>query len=229
MFERAYATGAIDAFKQRVLDNLLRLQGETGMRELALPVGILLVLDRANGGDNIGEELIRRFNLIDVESRNVIDFYFLGWNSTPGGAQPLAFNLEAFQSCRDALRRAGVRGFGGYADLLLFDAWLRGQRVSLDFEQALHIDLAEAVSSKRIANIGGFLEGLIQATQEIRKDADLGASAVVRISDKLGLATARRSMLEFVLDKWGKIIGANALLPLATVRIGPQLDLARLR
>jgi hypothetical protein len=226
MFERAYASSAIEDFKQRVLDNLLRLQEETGLRELAMPVGIFLVLDRANGGDATADELVRRFKLIDAESRNIIDFFFLGWGPSPDTSPPLSFDLNAFQSCRKALKRAGVKGFGGYADLLLFDAWLRGQRVSLDFEHALQIDLAEAVSLKRMANIGGFLEGLLQATEEIRKDANLGP--VARISDKLGLAVAGRSILGFVLDKWGKIIGANSLLPLATRRVGPQVDLARI-
>ena len=225
---RAHASGAIEDFKQRVLDILLRLQEETGQQEFCVPVGIFPVLDTANGGDSTGEELIRRFNLMDLESRDVIDFFFLGWQLSPGGSQPLTFDLAAFLSCRDALKRAGVKGFGGYADLLLFDAWLRKGRVILDFEQALHIDLAEALTLKRMTNVGGFLEGLLEATEEIRKDADIGASATVRISDKLGLATAGRSMLGFVLDKWGKILGANSLLSLATRRVGPKVDLAKI-
>jgi hypothetical protein len=186
------------------------------------------VVDRENGGNDTSEELLRRFNLIDVESRDVIDFFFLGWSRPQSDAPRVAFNLAEFQSCKESLRRAGVRDFGGYADLFLFDAWLQNERVWLDFPNAIHVDLAEEVSSKRMVNIGGFLEALLQSAEDIRKDAALRASAVIRISDRLGLATAKRSALRFVLDKWGKIIGANSLAALATRRVGPAVDLAQL-
>jgi len=226
MFERAYAVSAIGEFKKRILDNMLRLQSETAMNELCVPVGMFLVLDRASGGNTIGDEVIRRFSLLDLESRNIIDFFFLGWGRSKSSS--LTFDLKAFQSCRDALHKAGVSGFGGYADLLLFDAWLRHERVSLDFENALHIDLAESVANKRIVSAGSFLEGLLQAAEEIRTDGSLNSRVVIRISDKLGLATAKRSILHFVLEKWGKIIGANSLVELATRRVGPVVDLAGL-
>jgi hypothetical protein len=226
MFFRAYASGSIRDFQKRLLDNMLRLKDETGLSELAVPVGIFLVLDRDNGGNDVGDELIRRFNLLDAESRDVIDFFFLGWARPQGDSAPLTFNLAAFQSSRDALHAAGIGDFGGYADLFLFDAWLRGDRIVLDFEKALHIDLAEAIAAKRFANIGGFLEGLVRAAHALRQDAVLPSGAVIRISDKLGLATAKQSVLDFFLDKWGKVIGATSLLPLATRRVGPSVDLA---
>lgn len=226
MFDRAHASGAIQDFKQRVLDNMLRLRSETGMNELAVPVGIFLVIDRENGGNDTGEELIRRFNLIDVESRDLIDFFFLGWSRSDSGPSRISFDLSAFQSCRDALRKAGVGGFGGYADLFVFDAWLRDRRVFLDFEHALHIDLAESIGAKRIPSVGKFLEGLLQSIEGIRNDAAMDRSSVIRISDQLGLAVAKHSVLRVVLDKWGSIIGAGSLTDLATRRVGPSLDLA---
>jgi hypothetical protein len=228
MFERAYGVSAISDFKQRVLDNMLRLERETGMTELAVPVGIFLLLDESNGGNAVGDEIVRRFNLIDAESRKVIDFYFMGWSRSKSDPAALAFDLNAFQACRQALSKAGVKGFGGYADLLLFDAWMRSGRVSLDFEHALHIDLAEAIASKKILSAGGFLEGLLQAAEDVRNDADAQSSAVIRISDKLGLAFAKRSILDFVLDKWARIIGGSSLIPLATRRAGPVVDLAKI-
>ena len=206
---------------------MLRLRSETGMNELAVPVGIFLVLDRENGGNETAEELIRRFNLIDAESRDLIDFFFMGWRRSDSAPSRVTFDLSAFQSCREALRKGGVGGFGGYADLFIFDAWLRDQRVLLDFEHALHIDLAESVSAKRIPSVGKFLEGLLQSIEEIRKEAAMDRSSVIRISDHLGLATAKHSILQVLLDKWGSIIGAGSLMDLATRRVGPTVDLAK--
>ena len=100
-------------------------------------------------------DLIRRFAFLDVESRRVVDFFLLGWS---GRDQTPVFNLNDFQACRTTLRSVGVREFGGYADLILFDAWLRGEKVELDFTRAIHIDLAEAIAKQRILNIGGFLQ-----------------------------------------------------------------------
>jgi len=228
MFERAYSISAISDFRQRINDNMMRLERETRMSEFAVPVCILLLLDQANGGNAVGEEIVRRFNLIDVESRNVIDFYFMGWSRGKSEPFALEFDLSAFQACRQALSKVGVESFGGYADLLLFDAWLRSGRVSLDFSHALHIDLADALASKKINSAGGFLEGLLQAAEGIRDDASSDSSAVIRISDKLGLAVAKRSILDFVLDKWGKIIGGSSLVPLAVRRAGSVVDLAKL-
>ncbi|SRR6266851_8185856 len=228
MFCRAYASGAIQDFKQRILDNLLRLHDETGAQDLAFPVGVFLALDRKNGGDETGEEIARRFNFVDSESRDVIDFYLLGWHQPRSTETQPVFDLASFQSCRDALKKAGVEGFGGYADFLFFDAWLRDGRAVLDFENALHVDLAESLASKRIPNVGGFVQHLIDAANEVRKEANTDFSAVLRVSDKVGLATAKQSALNFVLRKWGAIIGASALLPLATRRIGPAVDLAEI-
>jgi hypothetical protein len=228
MFDRAYEVGAMSDFQQRVNDNMLRLERETGMSEFAVPVCIFLLLDEANGGNAVSQEIVRRFNLIDAESRNVIDFYFMGWSRAKLAPFALQFDLSAFQACRLALSKAGIESFGGYADLLLFDAWKRSGRVFLDFEHALHIDLAEAIATKKITSAGGFLEGLLRAAEDIRDDAKDDSSAVFRISDKLGLAVAKSSILDFVLDKWGKIIGGSALLPLAVRRVGKVVDLAKI-
>jgi hypothetical protein len=160
------------------------------------------------------------------ESRRVIDFFFLGWAQAKG---TLAFDLQAFQACRDALRAVGVREFGGYADLILVDAWQRADGVSLDFAHAIRIDLAEAVAQKRIENIGGFFQGLIDATERVRQAAGRGGHGLVeRISDRLGLAIGKASLIDYVLETWGKIIGAPKLLAVATRRIGPVVNLKTL-
>ena len=119
------------------------------------------------------------------------------------------------------MRSVGVREFGGYADLILFDAWLRGEKVELDFTRAMHIDLAEAIAKQRILNIGGFLQSLIDTVDLVREHVGKDASNVVeRISDKLGLAVGKASLTEYLIEKWGRVIGAPKLLALATGHIG---------
>jgi hypothetical protein len=223
VFERAYATGTVAEFQQRVADNLLQIAGEIGEREFAIPLALFLVISPEAGGDQTADEMIRRFGLLDVESRNVIDFFFLGWRAGTQGRPE--FDLQAFASCRDALRRVGVTRFGGNADLIIVDAWLRETRVDLDFERAIHIDLASARG--RLGTPGAFLQGLIAAAEDIRGSVG-SMGPTVRISDRLGLASARRSLLDFILDKWGKAIGAPTLAELATRRLGPTVELSEL-
>jgi hypothetical protein len=224
-FERSYATGYIADFKQRLADNLLRLAEERTEREFAVPVALFLLVDEANGGDASANEVVKRFALLDAESRNVIDFFFLGWRAGSDGV--LTFDLSAFAQSRDTLRRLGVTRFGGNADLFVLDVWLREDRVELDFKHAIYVDLASAKAKGNITTIGSFLEGLIAAAETIRSSGAAG-SAVLRISDQLGLASAKQSLLDFVLDKWGKVFGATKLAELVTRDVGPTIDLARL-
>jgi hypothetical protein len=229
MFSRSFAVRDIDEFRQRLLHHLLTIRREREQGDFVVPVGLFLVLDEANGGNSTAEELIRRFGFLDLESRQVIDFYFLGWRVQED--RSLAFDLGAFQACRDALRTAGVREFGGYADLILVDAWLRANTVSLDFEQAIRIDLFEAATERRIANVGGFLQSLIQATEQVRVHASRGGGGdglVERISDRLGVAIGKASLVDYILETWGRVIGGRKLMAVATRRVGPVVDLKTL-
>src|SRR4051794_7914201 len=91
-----------------------------------MPCGLLLVIDKDNGGDITAEELVKRFHLLDQESRDIIDFYFLGWKWVGSWRREgIRFDLAAFESCRKTLRDAGVDHFGGNADLILVDAHYR--------------------------------------------------------------------------------------------------------
>jgi len=49
--------------------------------------------------------------------------------------------------------------------------------------------------------------------------------AVWNISDKLGLATAKQSIIDFILKRWGEVIGAKKLKAIATRNIGPDVNL----
>jgi hypothetical protein len=102
--------------------------------------------------------------------------------------------------------------------------------ISLDFEQAIHINLSGQRESKDIPPVGEFLSSIIQATDELRESRGLGegSSVVFSVSDKLGLATAKQSFLDYILQEWGKIIGAKRLANLATRNIGPRISLEKL-
>lgn len=229
--EQSYAAGGMATFRQRLLHRLRALSAEAGGGQVVLPVAMLLVVDKANGGDATAEELVARFNLLDLESRKVIDFYFLGWQSAGAKGRPgcIRFDLEDFASCRSALARAGLQKFGGNADLILVDASYDGQRAQLNFSSAIYIDLARAIAEHDIASLGGFLQALIDAAASVAKSGTAErAGLVFAISDKLGLAVARASILEFILKKFGEVIGAKKVAGLAVRNLGPKVDLASL-
>lgn len=75
----------------------------------------------------------------------------------------MEFNLEAFQKHRNAFRGAGVRTFGGWADLILLDAHFAKRRVCLDFTKALYIDIAAEAAEMGLTGAGAFLQGLLDA------------------------------------------------------------------
>lgn len=226
-FEKAIPVIGPDNFKQRLANRVSTLALERLETEFTFAVALILAIDERNGADDTAKELARRFALLDFESGNVLDFYFLGWQRSADPSKELEFDLAAFEEFRHALRRNGIREFGGNADLILFDACYRKPKVFLDFTCSIHINLSDAVKTGKIDNLGSFLQTMIDATNDLR-NVTSGDSITFRISDKLGLAVARHSILEFLLEKWGKLIGAQKLEILATRNIGPRVDLAAL-
>jgi hypothetical protein len=227
---QAFSVGQVFEFKERVLHRLETLSTESGGDTLVMPVGLFLLVDEANGGDATAQELAARFNLLDAESRNVIDFYFLGWHKCPR-EKGICFSLEAFSEFRAALREAGVGRFGGNADLVLVDAALAPGGVSLDFSSAIRVDLSAGAAREDFPTLGGFLQGIVAAADELRAGAASAAGAespVFTISDKLGLAMAKESLLDAFLDKLGAIIGAKKLAAVAVRDLGPKLSLDEL-
>jgi hypothetical protein len=220
---QAFAAGAPAMFRARLQHRLKQLASETGLEELVLPVGIFLLLDEANGGDATAQELSRRFHLLDFESRNVVDFYFVGWEHGDDG---LTFDIRAFAEFRDTLRHHDVRHFGGNADLILADARFRDGVASIDFSNAIRVDLARAVAEERISTLGSFLQSVVDAADQAHAHAKQAeGSAVFSISDRLSLAIAGRSLLDFILEKWGKIVGAKRLEAVAVRKLGPEIAL----
>ena len=183
-----------------------------------MPVGLLLLVDQANGGDVAAHELRARFRLLHHESQNIIDFYFLGWERSRNsrrGVDDIRFNLESFESCRKILKQAGIDKFGGNADLILVDAHYTSQGVTLKFQEGIYLNLSGSVANSTIPSVGEFLQSLIRATEEVRASrADAAAEGFVfSISDKLGLAPLRnRSCNSF--SKSGEKLSAQRHLKL---------------
>jgi hypothetical protein len=204
------------------------LRAEFNEDTFSMPVGLFLVVDDKNGGNSVAQEIRRRFGLLDFESRKFIDFYFLGWSPSSGQEIGIEFDLPAFEECRAALRDAGVSQFGGNADLVLLDAQLSEDRVWLDFTSAMHIDIAGAVDRKDFLNAGAFLQAIMNASEEIRRNHPLLTGTVFDLSDRIGLAIAKHSLLEYILERWAKAIGGSKLASVTTKKLGPRLRLGDL-
>jgi hypothetical protein len=244
---QAWPVDDVAIFKQRLLHRLKELAEESGRSQFVMPVGLVLVIDRTNGGDVTAQELVDRFRLVDMESRNLIDFYFLGWRRTAdesdrGAGHPEAgkqgdatepairFDLKSFEKFRTALKDAGVGQFGGNADLILVDAHYAPDDISLDFQEAIRVDLSLSRAEDDFPTLGSFLQAVIEAAEQVRHDAVLlqDGGLVFAISDKLGLAIAKKSLLDAFLEKFGKILGAKKLAAVAVRRIGPVVPLRQL-
>ena len=223
MFERAYPVSAVSQFKRIVHERATAAARDAGRSDVVVPIGLVLLIDAANGGDATAAELAKRFGHLDAESRDIIDFHFAGWRRGADGK--VEFSLAAFHEFREALRGAGVSRFGGNCDLILVDAVFDGSDVMLAFEDAIHVDLAAAVKRERFPSLGGFLQTLIDAAEGVRADASAAGSPVHAISNRLGVTLGGRSILAYVLEKWGAIIGASALEAVAVRRVGSRVAL----
>jgi hypothetical protein len=233
------------------IDRLFQEQLEKGLndengllRNFSMPCGIFLVIDEDNGGDSTAKEIIKRFNLLHEESGNVIDFYLLGWKWTEKGnrSKGITFDLKSFNSCRNILKEQGIRSFGGNADLILVDVHrhfrqlkgyepgVGGLEYILDFQNAIHINLSSRTKAKDIPDIGEFLQSIVAAAEEVKSDVKSRKTkrVIYSISDKLGLAIAKRSILDFFYKKWGGIFGAKKLDVVAIRNIGPKVSLLKL-
>lgn len=227
------ATGNLSTFKQRLQSRLRELSEEAGQSEFVMPVGLFLLLDEKNGGDTTAQELMRRFHFLDLESRNLVDFYFLGWSLTdprdPGS--DIAFKLNEFEVFRTALRNSGVKDFGGNADLILVDARYKDGVATLDFSQAIRLDMSVRKEEGVFSTVGDFLRLVIDSVESLKsrhQSGDVQGGFVFDLSDKLGLAIAKKSILGWFLEKWGSVIGAKKLEAVAVRNLGPRVPLTEL-
>ncbi|HLX09090.1 MAG TPA: hypothetical protein VKY89_14650 [Thermoanaerobaculia bacterium] len=245
----AQPVGNVAIFKQQLLHRLKALAQEFRRDQFVMPVGLILVIDKHNGGDVTAQELVDRFGVVDMESRNLIDFYFLGWHrtttenrrddqgdqETPAASRDddsrpaIAFDLRAFEEFRTALRASGVGQFGGNADLILVDAHYAPGDISLDFAEAIRVDLSLSRAENDFPTLGAFLQALIEAAEQVRQDEALQDGGLVfAMSDKLGLAIAKKSLLDAFLEKFGKAFGAKRMAAVAVRKLGPVVRLREL-
>ncbi len=214
----------IEKFRANLEYRIDALREESGMKRFSFPIGLFFVIDEANGGDATAVELERRFHLLDIESKNFIDFHYLGWNDL------MEFELSAFEDFRNFLRKNGLTEFGGNADLILIDLEVDNDQASLRFDRAIRVDLSER-AVREGQSLGRFLQNIVSAAERLYPDylKQTGSSAVYEISDSLGIAYAQKSFLQWVLKKWGGIVGATGLKDLALQRLGPSIFLEDLR
>ncbi len=232
----AFVVGSLK-YLQETIDLRLQLLAKEAGLPLILPVGLFLVIDAANGGNDIAQELVKRVHLLDQESKNVIDFYYLGWRCEKGsipsrvGDDALEFNLQNFVTVREGLSRLGIREFGGNANLVVLDAEMTEKGFFLNFGRVIRIDLAADIKSGRFVSLGDLTERLIRGAEEVRMTAATGDSPVCRISNHLGLVYSRQSILDALCERFGKWFGAPRLQSLAVTNAGPRVsgsELARM-
>jgi hypothetical protein len=221
-----YVAKDVNEFCETVRQRLRSLAQESEL-PIVLPLGLFLVIDEANGDSETARELVKRIFLLDQESKNIIDFYYLGWSlkksdPDPGSADRAQFSLKSFAEFRQTLSLAGIRDFGGNADLILVDAELGPSDFVLRFDQAIRVDLAAGIKSGRLPPLGGFIQTLVRVAEEVRASAST-SSPVWRISDRLRLVYARQSILDTLFEKWGRWIGAGGLQAFAVRHLAPAL------
>jgi hypothetical protein len=232
MHRAAFATGTLENFRDIVHRRMNELSRHFDEEEFVMPVGLCLVLPKSLGGDKTAQELIRRYGSLGPLSKKFIDFYFFGWETTESSSgNEIGFNQDAFQSFLNALRGAGVKHFGQNADLILVDAHrLRSGGVSLDFTEAIRIDLSVAIKEKKISTLGSFLGDLLEAAETMRGELDRSSDhSTFKISDRLGLLIAKNSFVSLILKTWGKIIGADKMAVVVVKNLGPKVLLDALR
>jgi hypothetical protein len=224
---QAIAVSGLQVLKLRLLGRMQALARETGEAGFVLPVALCLLADRAHGGELTAQELAKLFKLTDFEARNFVDFYFLGWSvaSARDGGKELQFDDRSFKGLRQALRAAGVRDSGGNADLILVDASYVDGTVRLNFSAAIRVELAAARRQKQFSSVGALLQSMLDAIAGLRSQgrADFGAGFL--LSEALGLAVARKSLLDWLFAGWGAFLGARNLADLAVRDLGPDVRL----
>lgn len=214
-------------FVKRLLLRVTELAEEFDQDTFVVPVALVLVLDAEHGGNITAQELMKRIHLLDLESRNFIDFYFLGWEESDND---LTFSIKEFVSFVEMLTPHGIV-FGGDADLVLLDAVFTQESASLilDFSKAIHLNLAALISEDKFPTLGKLLQDIVFAAKELRttyaESTGSTVSPVAAISDALGLAIAKESFGEWFLEKLGKIIGASRLNAVATRNLGRPVSI----
>jgi hypothetical protein len=210
------------AFAVRLKERMAMLAEERSDAFFRVPICILLVPSPEYGGDAVGDELVRRIELLDSESRQYIDFYFAGWERDTAGKP--SFSIRGFQNTRALLRENGFPWFGGNSDVILLDALWKEGRIYLCRDDTIHSDLSKMLKMGKIATLGSFLGDLIMAAERAsRKSGKSGK--VSSVSNQLGLMVFKESAIGTLLEEFGGVFGAEKIAEFATKEAGEPLDL----
>lgn len=212
MSEDTFAPDSVEEFKRTLTYRLSSLLEAERLGSIVMPIGICLVLSEADGGNAVASEMIKRFHVLNNDSKTSIDFYYLGWSVTDPGNR-LEFSSWDYSNAKEFLRSGGVIARSSNADLILVDAYLApGRPAQLRFESAINIDLTQLLDSEGSKfTLGSFLSLLIEEAGEVR-GFDNPTS---RLSNRLGLAVAKAGLLTSLWHKLGAAIGAEQLSHLA--------------
>jgi hypothetical protein len=224
MARAGFAVLSIDDFKQVLNARLSALRERRGQLEgpTVMPIALCLAIPERFGGNKDAVEMISRFGLINVLSGTAIDFYYFGWSVMSADGSEMNFDLLAFKNCWEWIFNAGVKRFGGNADLIIVDAALSSKEtVSLNFSEAIRIDLALAIRRSRIDTLGDFLDSLMKAAINLSRSEHLEQRPVFRISDMLALT----SLWEIVFKKALDHLGVAAVETVVTRDVGPIIEL----
>ncbi|WP_420124906.1 hypothetical protein [Longimicrobium sp.] len=224
--QQAFAPGSTAELRCELSMRLRSLQNTRGSTDsVTIPIGICLVLASEHGGNTVASELIQRFHLLNLESGDAIDFYYLGWRvETDGkGDQHLQFSLPDYVAAKQLLQSTGVRGFSGNADLILVDASVAPDKpVELKLESAIQIDLTRLIAAEgAVLTLGSFFDMLMESA----RNSPPTSTTVHSLSDRLGMEMGKTAILNVVWKKIGGLIGAERLSQLATRGVGRRLVL----
>lgn len=221
----------------RVANRLESIYEESGKMCKRMPIGLFFVIDKENGGNEVSDELLRRFHLIGKSSSSFIDFYYLGWidydllNQVGDDSEINSpeFCLPDFNAIKETFRKEyRINCFNGYADLLLVDVELDDSgeynKIYFNFQDAIHVDLSKAIKSNDIQSLGEFMERLIDAAKNYREES-VNSNSVAHISNKLGILYSKENIVRYIFDKWGKLVGMNNLWHFATSRVGERMEI----
>ena len=222
MMRKIEPTKRMDIVLKRVEEAAADRLGDEA-RRVVFPIALLLVLDEHNGGDATARELVKRCWLLDGESGDAIDFYYLGWAGQPGpNKSAIRFDIGEFHACRRVLTTVGMAQFGGNADLIVLDVEATPDECVLRFDAAMRMDLSVAIKKKQIDTLGSVLQALISAAKAVESSPGI-ASPTRAISDRLGVSSGWTAMLDKALSTFGSWIGADRLQAFATGSIGPRV------
>jgi class 3 adenylate cyclase len=130
--------------------------------------------------------------------------------------------IQPFFACEDA----GTQRLKGITNPVRLYRVRERTEVHSRFEAVVRTGLTSRRQEGDLPPVGEFLQAVIEAAGAVRSSSAGNIDGITSaISDRLGIATVKRSFLTFILEKFGAMIGARKLEALAVRNIGPMVPL----